>query len=507
MSAADKIVPLADLTDKLSEIRQGKQVVHCHGVFDLLHIGHIRHLQEAKGFGDLLVVTVTPDHFVNKGPGRPEFNDRLRAEALAALDVVDYVAVNEWPTAVEAIKTIKPDLYVKGPDYKDPGDDRTGGIGLEEDAVRSVGGHMAVTDDITFSSSRLINQHLAPFPDDVKAYLLGFSERHGVDQVLGWLDRTKSSSVLIVGEAIIDEYFYCEALGKSSKEPVLAVRSVSSERHAGGVLAAANHAASFADRVGVLTVLGDENDQEGFVKDRLAPNVEAHLLMRHDAPTIVKRRYVDNYYYAKLLEVYDMNDEVLPPPLEEDLCQLLEQLVPMFDAVIVIDYGHGMLSARAIDVICRKARFLAVNAQANAANMGFNTVSRYPRADLVCLAEKEILLEGRDRHADIERVMLDVSERLSADQIIVTRGKAGCVVYRRGEGTFRIPALAREVVDRVGAGDAFLSIVAPCVALGAPMETAGFIGNAAAAQAVGMVGNRFAVQGDQLRRHIEVLMK
>ena len=97
--------------------QQGKVVVHCHGVFDLVHPGHIRHFEEAKRQGDVLVVTLTPDEYVNKGPGRPVFQERLRAESLAALQVVDYVAINQWPTAVETILMLRPDVYVKGGEY------------------------------------------------------------------------------------------------------------------------------------------------------------------------------------------------------------------------------------------------------------------------------------------------------------------------------------------------------------------------------------------------------
>src|SRR3990167_3321379 len=110
-------------------------IVQCHGVFDLLHIGHIKHLQSAKKYGDILIVTLTPDHYVNKGPGRPRFTAALRAEAIAALDCVDYVVINKWPTAIEAIQHIKPAVYVKGSEYQES-EDITGKIFEEIEAVK-----------------------------------------------------------------------------------------------------------------------------------------------------------------------------------------------------------------------------------------------------------------------------------------------------------------------------------------------------------------------------------
>ena len=120
-----KILPLRELAEVLVTARNGsgKSVVQCHGCFDLLHIGHIRHFTEAKSKGDILVVTVTPDKFVNKGPGRPAFKEHLRLEAIASLDCVDYVALNEWATAEETIEILKPDIYCKGPEYKNSNPD------------------------------------------------------------------------------------------------------------------------------------------------------------------------------------------------------------------------------------------------------------------------------------------------------------------------------------------------------------------------------------------------
>jgi rfaE bifunctional protein nucleotidyltransferase chain/domain len=160
------IISLNNLVTELNQLSKSKIVVLCHGVFDLLHIGHIKYFKEAKSMGDILVVTITPDRYVNKGPGRPAFNEKHRAEAIAALDIVDYVAINEWPTAIETIKLLKPDIYVKGPDYKDYKDDVTGSIKFEEDAVKSVDGEIAFTSDITFSSSSLINERISLLSED-----------------------------------------------------------------------------------------------------------------------------------------------------------------------------------------------------------------------------------------------------------------------------------------------------------------------------------------------------
>ncbi|MFZ2066943.1 MAG: adenylyltransferase/cytidyltransferase family protein, partial [Xanthobacteraceae bacterium] len=134
----------------------GRTVVQAHGTFDLLHLGHVRHLEAARKLGDVLIVTVTADRFVNKGPGRPVFNAELRAEMLATLEYVDWVAVNDAPDAVSAIERIRPSIYIKGQDYQNPEGDITGKITLERDAVEAHGGRIHFTDEVMFSSTELI---------------------------------------------------------------------------------------------------------------------------------------------------------------------------------------------------------------------------------------------------------------------------------------------------------------------------------------------------------------
>ncbi|PCI36509.1 MAG: cytidyltransferase [Elusimicrobia bacterium] len=503
-----KVLSLEDLAARSAAAKKnGKRVVHCHGVFDLLHIGHIKHFESARRLGDMLVVTLTPDGFVNKGPGRPMFSDDLRAKAIAALSCVDYVAVNKWPSAEKTIALVRPSIYAKGPDYRDQRKDRTGGIVREEAAVRKVRGRIEYTKDATYSSSKLINWQLSPFPEDVQKYLLSFAKRHSADDVIAGLETLRKMKVLVVGEAIIDEYQYCRAIGKSSKEPMLAVKHLSTEKFAGGVLAVANHVANFCDKVGLVTSLGSINSHESFVRKTLAKNVKPILVMRPDAPTIVKRRFVENYFFTKMLTVYEMDEAPGPAAYVKKLHAALKREVQRYDVVIVVDFGHGLLDKKAIRIVTRHSKFLAVNTQSNAGNIGYHTVSRYPRADYFCVAENEIRLETRDRVGDVRKMTRAVAKKLKARNFTVTRGKSGSLCYSREEGLSEVPALAGQVVDRMGAGDAFFAVTSLCVAAGMPSEVVGFVGNAVGARAVATVGHRSFIERVPLYKHIEVLLK
>jgi rfaE bifunctional protein nucleotidyltransferase chain/domain len=505
---AKKIVSVEELAEQVAALKSaGKRVVLCHGVFDLLHYGHILHFREARGQGDALVVTLTPDVYVNKGPGRPAFTEAYRAQMLAALEIVDFVAINRWPAAVEMLKTVQPDVYAKGPDYRDNEADLTGKIQEEEAAVRSTGGRIYYTEDISFSSSTLINRHLSSYSLEVNDYLTELRKTFTPSQVHGALDSLRKLRVLVVGEAIIDEYAYVDQMGKSSKEPVLAMRYISEEQFAGGTLAIANHLAAFVDDVHLVTFLGAKDSREEFVRDRLAPNVRPTFLYKKDSPTIVKRRYVENYLLSKLFEVYIFNDEFLDPDDNERFNALLAAETSKYDLVIVADFGHGILTQEAIDTIQSNAKFLAVNTQQNAANIGYHTISRYSRVNYVCTNEAELRADSRARLGDIKPLIQALANKVHAQNTLVTQGKRGALFYRADEGWSWGPAFARSVTDRVGTGDAVLSWTAAMVAAGLPGPMVAFVANVIGAEAAQIVGNRSAVDRVATYKFIESLLK
>ena len=154
-----KVIDLDLLAEKLEDIKsRGKKVALCHGCFDLMHPGHIKHFQAAKKLADILVVTVTPDKYVDKGEDRPVFNQNLRADSIAALECVDYVAVNKWPTAEELLRLLMPDIYVKGQEFENL-EDKTGKIQREYKILEELGIKMEFTHEIVFSSTQLLNKY------------------------------------------------------------------------------------------------------------------------------------------------------------------------------------------------------------------------------------------------------------------------------------------------------------------------------------------------------------
>lgn len=505
---SQKILDIDSLAMLAHELRlEGKKVVLCHGTFDLMHTGHIRYLQRAQKEGEILIVTVTADEFVNKGPGRPVFSEGLRAENLAALECVNYVAVNYAATAVELLEKIRPSLYVKGSEYRDHAGDVTGNIAREIEAVEKHGGAIFYTDEITFSSSRLLNEHFGVFLPETKKFLEEFGLQYSDKQIHAQIDSLANLKVLVVGDAIIDQYHYVSPLGQTGKGNVLAVQHQGEEQFAGGSLAVANHISQFVKSVNLMTGLGRTDSHEKFIREHLKENISPFFAYFKDAPTVTKRRFVDADL-AKFFEIYFFQES---PEFEDEGKQSLawlEQNLPKYDLVIVADFGNGFVSQEMVKLLCQKARFLAVNTQINSGNRGFHVINRYARADFVSLNEPELRLAAHNRHDSLEAVCLDVANKLGAKGFAVTRGTKGVIFLDSEKEAFhRVPALSSRVIDRIGAGDAFLSLASLCMAGGLDSKVANFVGSVAAAMDVQIVCNREPIDPVNLKKYVSTLLK
>ncbi len=507
MNLDDKIKDLDALSLIIDDLKKnGAKIVHCHGVFDLLHPGHIRHFEAAKREGNILVVTVTRDEYVNKGPGRPVFNHRLRAESIAALSCVDFVAINVWPNAVEAIKKLKPHLYCKGSDYANRQDDLTGGIYEEEEAVKSVGGQLHFTNEPSFSSTKILNLHYDVYPEEAQKYLEEFRRKYPSGDVVARMENLKDMKVLVIGDAIIDQYHYVGSMGKSPKDNIIVTKFIEEESFAGGALAAANHVAGFCKNVHLVTCLGTQDSREEFIRSHLQPNIEPEFFYREDAPTVVKRRFVEPTFLTKMFGISYFNDRDLPESVSQDVNRYLTANLKNYDLILVTDFGHGLIDHNLVSTLCEKARFLAVNTQTNTANAGYNLITKYQKADYICIDEPETRLACHDKFGDLDKLMENIAQPLNCGRMAVTHGHYDTLTYSREEGFYMTPIFSKEVRDTVGAGDAFLAVTSPCVAAGFPMDLVGFIGNVVGALKVRIVCNRSPVEPTPLYKFIKALL-
>lgn len=505
----NKILLLDELVKKVEKLKtEGKTVVQSHGVFDLIHPGVIAHLNEAKKQGDVLVVTIIKDKDVRKGPGRPIFNETLRAENIVSLEQVDFVAIVDDEIPFECVKLLKPNVLAKGQAYKERDKLIHQKIFEEEKELYSEKCKIYETKGFSFSSSVIINNFLDMYSNETKEYLRNFKSKYAFEDIVNSLNNLQNLNVLLIGDGIIDEYHYCSTMGKSPKSQLIVNKYLHHEIFAGGVFAIANHIAGICGKVHLISLLGGEDSREDFISNNLKNNITTNFFMREDAPSVIKKRYISNAYHNnKLFEVNFINDTPIPDEIEQQVIKNIKGIISNYDLVIVSDFGHGLITNNIIRTIERHAKKLAVNTQTNGANAGYNLITKYVKTNFICLDDPESRLAVQDKHSNIEDVGVALSRQLNTDCLIITVGSSGSICITKDGVLNHTPAFATRVKDIIGAGDAYFAFAAPCYAIGLPIELVCFIGNAAGALAVQIVGNKKPVEKYEMLEFINTVLK
>ena len=507
--SSNKIFSIHQIKKKIKLIKkEKKKIVLCHGVFDLIHIGHVKYFESAKKNYDYLIVSVTSDIFVNKGPGRPYFNQDLRMQLLSSLEIVNAVVLSDYPTSEKILSTVRPNAYIKGPDYLNNKKDKTKNIYKEIKIVKKYGGEVKYTKDSVYSSSNLLNKFFKSLNDEQRKFIDKISRKYTFQKIEGFLETLKKSYPLLIGETIIDQYIFCDTLGKSGKEPHLAAKDLYTETYLGGSAAIANHLAEFSRTVEFITSIGQKKDFFSFIKKKLKKNIKTNFFLKNNSPTIIKKRFIDEISGSKLLGVYSINDNMVSKQIEKRIISKLNEKIKKTDCVIVSDYGHGLITEKIAKLISKKKSFFALNAQVNAANLGFHSLSKYRNIDALIINESELRHEMRDKNSDIDKLSYQLLSKFKILYLIVTRGKNGVNLYtKKLKKKIHSPAFANKVVDKVGAGDNMLSLISICLQKKIPLDLTLFLGSLAGAQSVESLGNSESLNKFRLLRNLEYLLK
>jgi rfaE bifunctional protein nucleotidyltransferase chain/domain len=490
-----KIVPFAEAPALFDKLRgEGMRLVQCHGTFDLVHPGHIVHLEDAKKLGDVLVVTLTDEKHVNKGPGRPYFNDALRARTLAALSCVDYVVLIPHAAAVEAIETVKPHIYCKGTEYSDASNDVTGNIHDDVATVQSHGGEVRYLGDVVFSSTRLLNRHFETANSEVAEFCGALAARFTPQGLADAVAGFENLRVLVVGDTIFDKYSFVKVQGLTSKNRIISGRYLEEEAQAGGALAVYRHIKQFTSSVRLVSLLGTEGWLEPTVR-MFMPTEDDATVRDPDFVSIIKQRYVEPVSegkdLSKLFSVNFINADAPDQAVTDRVLGRLEAEIKNADLVVLADFGHGLMQQAVRDFLQDSGVFLALNCQTNSNNHGFNIISRqYRRADVFSLDEQEMLLSCGHRHVDFAAELDKLRGHLNARAGWLTRGAVKTIGVDAEGSNAACPPLGDDITDTIGAGDAFFSVMALAARNGLPVDLTTFLGQLAGAQAVKIVGNR-----------------
>jgi rfaE bifunctional protein kinase chain/domain/rfaE bifunctional protein nucleotidyltransferase chain/domain len=498
-----KIYYPTELSLKLDFLRKkNKKIVLCHGVFDLLHSGHINHFQQAKEKGDILVVSITDDKFVNKGPGRPAFTFKDRAQVIASLSMVDYVTINQDFSSINIIKKVKPNVYCKGSDYLDLKSDYTKKIIFEKKAVESIGGKICFTTGHTKSSSRVINKYSSIFNESQKIFFDKFKNKKKLDLVKIF-NELKKLKVLIIGEIILDKYVFCEPLGKSGKESILTFRKLNTEVYNGGSLAVANHLSSFVSNIDLISYVGKN---KSFLNKNLSKNIHFKFIKKKNTETIEKTRFVDHLDNRKITGIYNINDNFLDSVEEKKIIYYLKD-IKKYDLVIVVDYGHGLITEKIAKILGKKSKYLCVNAQVNSANIGYHSLRKYSNAHNITINGLELRHETKDRFSDIRFLANKLKKEIKAKTMIVTQGKNGAFLLDKKNKIYECPAFATKVVDKVGSGDVMFAISSILLNQRIDKNFVLLASSLAAGLSVETIGNSVKIDSLNLMKSIEHILK
>ena len=476
-----KVKTLDELKAVIGERPRQRQVILCHGVFDLVHPGHIRHLVYAKDKADILVASLTADVHITKAHHRPFVPQDLRALNLAALEMVDYVIIDPNPTPLESIRTLKPDYYAKGYEYTN------GGLNPktkeELDALQSYGGEILFTPgDIVYSSSHLIET--GP-PDISIEKLLTLMEAEGLtfDGLRRIVDKFENVPVHVVGDTIVDSLTYTTMIGGMTKTPTASVHFDRRADFIGGAAVVSKHLRAAGAKVSFSTVLGDDPFKDFVLEGLATAGVEVMPIIDHARPTTHKNTFVCGDY--RLLKVDTLDNGSISDVQARHIAEQMSKASAR--AVVFSDFRHGIFNARTVSGLIGAIPAGTFRVGDSQVASRWGNILEFRNFDLLTPNEREARFALADQDTGVRPLAAKLKEKAACKTLILKLGSRGALTCRTtGESNdprsfFVVDSFVDRVVDAVGAGDALLAYATLSLQVDKSEVAATILGSLAAA--------------------------
>ncbi len=493
-----KIKEREQLREAIGPLPRAKKVIMCHGTFDLVHPGHIRHLMYAKEHADVLVASLTSDAHINKANFRPFMPQDLRAMNLAALECVDYVIIDDNATPIENLNYIQPDFFAKGYEYSSEGIPPK--TREEMAAIESYGGQILFTPgDLVLSSSAII-ETTPPNLATEKLLALLHSEGLEFSDLRTALAKLKGVKVHVIGDTIVDSYTYCSLIGGTAKTPTFSVKYEREVDFPGGAAVVAKHLRRAGAEVVFSTVLGDDALKEFVLKDLEAAGIQCHAVIDPTRPTTQKNAFITNGY--RMLKVDKLDNRPISEKIVDALkVQLSEHKV---DVVVLSDFRHGIFNKFTIPQLTEAVPAGTKRvADSQVANRWGNILD-FRDFDLITPNEREARFALGDQDSTIRPLALDLYKKAGCKLLILKLGERGMITYRAPSPEVRsffiVDSFADKVVDAVGAGDALLSYATLSMVATKSNVIGSILGALAAAVACENDGNNPVAPEDVLKK-------
>ena len=313
--------------------------------------------------------------------------------------------------------------------------------------------------------------------------------------------------VLVIGELIIDKYCFGDVIGKSGKEPHLVFKKNSTEFYLGGSAAIARHLSSFVNKVRIISPFGNEKIFQTMIKKNFDKNIENFFYKPSSSyNTITKTRFVDIKSNYKLFGSY-LLPEKMELKSESKVLNTIKKNKLKTDLTLICDYGHNFETKRIANEITKKNSQAFLNVQVNSSNKGFHSMNKYSSINSIVLNENELRQEFRDNTNDINFLAKKLMKNKKIKNLIITRGAKGAILVNKDKNFFSCPGFAKKTIDKVGAGDAMLSLASLGLKLKLDPELILFISSIAAAISVESLGNKENITFDKLDRVLEYMLK
>ena len=382
MNYKEKIIDFDEAGKFFKKIKLNKKIIHCHGVFDLVHPGHIRHLSFCKSKADILVVSITPDKFIKKGIYRPLVPEKIRANNLSVLELVDYVIIDKFKYPYNIIKKIKPDYFAKGNEYFNNPNTHTE---KEKQTLKKIGGKMLFTPgDVVFSSTKIINENEISLKYDKLKNLMDVN-KYTFEKIIDVIRKFKNIRIHVVGDLIIDTQNECEAVAGLHKTPTLSLIKKSSRSYLGGAGIVAAHFASFSNKVTLTTVLN--NDRLGKLAKKFLKkyNVNLNPIYETDRPTTEKNIFISKNH--NLLKVNNVSNHPINNTSLDKIKKNLKK--NNYDIVVVSDYRHGIFNNQSCKEIIKSINNKAFKVADSQVASRWGNILDFKKFDLITPTEQE----------------------------------------------------------------------------------------------------------------------
>jgi rfaE bifunctional protein kinase chain/domain len=475
-----KIKTVAELTELLGDFPRTKTACLCHGVFDIVHPGHLRHLSYAKSKADFLIVSVTSDRHIKKDIYRPHIPEKLRALNLAVLEMVDFVLIDDSATPIVNIYRIKPDFFAKGFEYST--------INLpaatveESNAVSEYGGKIIFTPgDLVLSSSRLIKEKAPNLMIDKLISLMQTYDFDFLDikKVLTEFDKIH---VHVVGDTIVDTYTETVMIGGQTKTPTISVRQIETKSYVGGAGIVALHLKSAGAQVTFTTLLGEDSLAQMVETDLKAAGVFLNKITENHRPTTQKNIIICNNY--RLLKIDNLDNTPISNSISNEFVKKISEV--QSDIVVFSDFRHGIFHKNNIGDLTTsigKDVFKAADSQV-ASRWG--NISDFIGFDLITPNEREARFSIADQDSTIGPLAGKLFGVTQCKNMLLKLGEKGLIGLGKSDkaeepNLISLDSFTEKAVDAVGAGDALMAYAVLTLKATGSLPMAALVGSLAAA--------------------------